>query len=61
MLQIYPEPFRLFTESENTVAESQYQNAIALRQNQCLVNYDRLTLSSFVGFNWQVGGSSGEI
>lgn len=60
MLQIYLEPFKLFAKSENAVAESHYQNAIALRQNQCLVNDNRLTLSCFTGLTgeWegQVGG-----
>lgn len=61
MLPIHPEPFKLFTESENAVGKSQYQNAIILRENQCLVNHSQLTLSCFAGFNRQVGGSSEEI
>lgn len=30
VVQIYLEPFKLFTESEDAVTENQYQNAITL-------------------------------
>ncbi len=49
MLQIYLELFKLFTDSENAGAQSQYQNAIALQQNERLVNHNQLTLSRFAG------------
>lgn len=60
MLYIYLEPLKLLTKSENAVTERQYQNTIAPRLNQCLVNHNLLTLSCFHGFNWQLGGSGEE-
>lgn len=59
MLQIYLRPFKLFTESGKAVTESQYQECNRFQTNQCLVNYNQLTLSCFAGLTGEREGQAG--